>query len=61
MEQRFVDLEVRYTHLEQQMSELSQVVFAQQKELDRITKEIGSLRTRLADVDDAQERPPPHY
>jgi uncharacterized coiled-coil protein SlyX len=61
MEERLVDLEVRYTHLERQLSELSQVVFEQRQQLDRMTKEIGSLRARLADVDDAQEPPPPHY
>ena len=61
MEQRVVDLEVRYTHLEQQVSELSDVVFEQQKQLERMAKEITSLRGRLADVDDGQEPPPPHY
>jgi uncharacterized coiled-coil protein SlyX len=60
MEQRLVDLEVRYTHIEQQLRELSDVVFEQQKQLERMTKEIGSLRSRLGDADDTQERPP-HY
>jgi uncharacterized coiled-coil protein SlyX len=61
MEQRLVDLEVRYTHLEQQLSELSQVVFEQQKQLDRMAKEIVSLRARLGDEDNGQDQPPPHY
>jgi len=62
MEQRLVDLEVRYTHLERQLDELSQVVFAQQKVLDRVVKELSALRSRMATRDDdTPDEPPPHY
>jgi uncharacterized coiled-coil protein SlyX len=61
MEQRLVDLEMRYTHIEQQLRELSDVVFEQQKQLERMTKEIGSLRSRLGDADDDTHERPPHY
>jgi SlyX protein len=62
MESRLVDLEVRYTHLARQMEELSQVVFAQQKTINRLTQELAAWRARAAGVEDGpgQERPP-HY
>ncbi len=62
MESRLVDLEVRYTHLARQMEELSQVVFAQQKTIDRLTQELAAWRAGAAGVEDGPglERPP-HY
>jgi uncharacterized coiled-coil protein SlyX len=60
MEPRLVALEVRYTHLERQVEELSQVVFAQQKVIDRLTAELAGLRARTGGVDGPSERPP-HY
>jgi len=62
MEQRMVDLEIRYTHLERQLDELSQVVFAQQQLLDRMAKDLIALRSRLSIIGgDVPEEPPPHY
>ena len=42
MKERLVNLEIRYTHLERQLDELSQVVFGQQKLLDRLVKDVGA-------------------
>ena len=62
MEKRLVELEVRYTHLERQVDELSQVVFEQQKLLDRMAKDLAALRSRITTPDDdAPDEPPPHY
>ncbi len=61
MESRLIALETRYTHLERQVDELSQVVFEQQKTIDRLTKELASLRTRVAGVDRDPNERPPHY
>jgi uncharacterized coiled-coil protein SlyX len=62
MEQRMVDLEIRYTHLQRQLEELSQVVFAQQLLLDTMAKELTALRSRLSILGgDSPEEPPPHY
>jgi uncharacterized coiled-coil protein SlyX len=62
MESRLVALEVRYTHLERQVEELSQVVFDQQKMIDRLVKELATWQSRAAGV---QAGPglelPPHY
>jgi len=62
MEERLVALEVRYTHLERQVDELSRVVFEQQKVIDRLTKELTVLRNSLGGVKvGAGDEPPPHY
>ena len=63
MENRVIDLEVRYTHLERQLDELNQVVFDQQKMIDRLAKDVSALRARLAFAEgsDAPDEPPPHY
>ena len=62
MEQRLVDLEVRYTHLERQLDELSQVVFGQQKLLDKMTNDLTALRSRMGTLEsDAPDELPPHY
>lgn len=65
METRLVTLETRYTHLQRQVDELSQVVFDQQRIIDRLTQELTSVRSRVAGVEDGgpaivDERPP-HY
>jgi len=60
MEPRLIALETRYTHLERQVEELSQVVFAQQKAMDRLSLELAVLRSRASGVEGPAERPP-HY
>ena len=62
MEPRLVDLEIRYTHLERQFAELSQVVFEQQKALEAVQKELARLRGRLEELGDPiVNEKPPHY
>jgi SlyX protein len=61
MEARLTTLEIRYTHLEHQVEELNQLIFDQQKVIDRLTREIASLRAGAAGVDGASNEPPPHY
>ena len=58
MENRLTDLEVRYTHLERQLNELNQVVFDQQRMIDRLAKDMSGLRARLASAEgDAPDEP----
>jgi uncharacterized coiled-coil protein SlyX len=61
MESRLVDLETRHTHLERQVDELGQVVFEQQKTIDRLTKEVALLCRRISGVDGSPGERPPHY
>lgn len=62
MEERLIALETRYTHLERQLEDLNQVVFAQQKLVDRLVKEIAVLRATAGGVKAGTgDEPPPHY
>ena len=62
MEKRLVDLEIRYTHLERQLDELNQVVFAQQKQIDRMNLDLLALRSRIGGWEEhAPHETPPHY
>ena len=59
---RLVDLESRYTHLERQVAELSQVVFEQQKTIEALRRKVLDVHARLGDL--AEPTPndkPPHY
>ena len=62
MESRLVDLEVRYTHLERQVAELSDVVFAQQRAIDSLLRQLSSTKSDLAQLSEplANDKPP-HY
>ena len=62
MESRVVDLEIRYAHLEKQLTELNQVVFEQQKAIELLQGQLVALRTRLAGLGEPMENEkPPHY
>ena len=62
MDNRLIDLEIRYTHLERQIQELSEVVFAQQRAIDSLSKELIALRGRIEDPGEAlPAEKPPHY
>jgi SlyX protein len=64
---RLNDLEIRITHLERGMQELSDVLIRQQKELDRAVERNRILAERLAALQDSDDGPiaaeerPPHY
>jgi SlyX protein len=62
MEERLVELEVRYSHLEREVAELSRIVFEQQKVIDHLKREMGATRGRV-DAMSAPlvNEPPPHY
>jgi len=67
MEQRVTDLEIHVTHLEHTIQELNDVVFRQQRTIDRLDDELKGLREQLLAVAPSplgtpeDEEPPPHY
>ncbi len=62
MESRLVDLEVRYTHLERQVAELSEVVFEQQRTIDALLRQLSSTKAEIAQLSDPMtNEKPPHY
>jgi len=64
-EHRLNELEVRYSHLENTVQELSEVVWRQQQELDALRELVQRLQGRVETdpglVDANRVDRPPHY
>ena len=65
---RVVELETLVTHLQRTLGELDQVVLAQQKQIETLTRQLAALRGQFAALVDPPEPPrnpederPPHY
>ncbi|HVV49428.1 MAG TPA: SlyX family protein [Polyangia bacterium] len=62
MESRLTDLEIRYTHLERQVAELSEVVFAQQRTIDGLLRQLTATAAEIAQLSaPVTNEKPPHY
>jgi SlyX protein len=65
MEERIVELELRFTEQQALLGELSDVLYAQGKALERLEAEVAGLREKLAAepglVDTSTDERPPHY
>jgi len=67
MEERLADLEIRYTHQERTIQELSDAMFRQELKLEQLQTEVRQLREQLMIVSPSMvrspedEEPPPHY
>ncbi|MHB8534153.1 MAG: SlyX family protein [Sulfuricaulis sp.] len=67
MNERLTELETRVTFQEQTLQELNDVVTRQQTQIERLTKEVTTLKSSLAGLAPAavipmeEEKPPPHY
>ena len=67
MQDRLTDIEIKLAHAEQSLSELSDVMFRQQQQIDRLERLLATLNERLQANESgggmggpADERPP-HY
>jgi SlyX protein len=64
-ESRIVELELRYMQQQELLQELSEVLYAQRRELDGLRAEIDLLKKKLEGepglVDARQHEKPPHY
>ncbi len=61
MLRRLVDLEHRYMRSEKMLDDLSDVIAAQQRTIDRLEAEIAATRERFAGTSPGPNEPPPHY
>jgi SlyX protein len=63
LEERVVDLELRYMRQEKLVDDLNEVVVAQGRTIDRLVAEVKSLREQIAAGVDAlpKDERPPHY
>jgi SlyX protein len=64
-EARFIELELRYMQQAELLQQLSDVLYAQQRELDALKAEMDHLKRKLEGepglVDAKQQERPPHY
>jgi SlyX protein len=62
MEQRLADLEIRYTHQERLIDDLSKVIYEQQRAIEKLEKRVRDLELRLRGQEEPPaNEPPPHY
>jgi len=59
-EDRLTELEIRFSHQDQFLRELNQVVVEQQIKIERLEKEILDLKRNVISGDIPNEKPP-HY
>lgn len=60
-EERIIDLEMRYAHIEDFLEKLNQVVIDQQKTIERLEKEILDLKRGEESDRLLKNERPPHY
>jgi SlyX protein len=61
-EDRVVNLEIRFTHLERQVEELNEVVVRQQRLIDELAKRLSGVVLRVGELGDSPTNDrPPHY
>lgn len=67
MDQRLIELEIKFMEQEQTLEALSQQLYLQQREIYRLEQELHQVKDRLKTMSvspvasQAEETPPPHY
>lgn len=67
MQDRLAELEVRMAFQEKTIQELSDVIARQQREIDRLVRELETLKSQVRALAPSpvvgrdEETPPPHY
>lgn len=62
MNERLVDLEIRYTHQARLLEELSQQLFEHRRLIESLEKRLDAHEKRAgAQAEDFPNDPPPHY
>lgn len=65
-EDRLTDIEIKLAHAEQAITELSDVLYAQQAMLEKLQRSCDLLQQRISSMGEgpdstAQDEKPPHY
>ncbi len=65
-DQRFIDLEIKLSHHEQMLEDLSAVIFRQQQQLDALELQLKAVKDQIKSAKDGIEvgpadEKPPHY
>ena len=60
-DERLSHLESHFMHVEKLYEQLNEVVIEQQGQIERLTRELRTLREQRASGEAGDESPPPHY
>lgn len=65
MENRITDLEIRLTHQESAIDEITRTLLQQEALIKKLQDELKNVRSQVNDVSNiahaSEEQPPPHY
>jgi uncharacterized coiled-coil protein SlyX len=67
MEERLIEMETRYMHQEQVITDLSEMVYRQELAIERLERDVHQLKEQLSIAlpsltrSPEDEEPPPHY
>ena len=67
LEERLVELEMRFMQQESTIQDLNDVIYKQQREIDKLRSDLEGLKDQVkagaASIirDSSEETPPPHY
>ena len=67
LEDKLIDMEIRFAHQQDHIEQLDQVVYRQQQHIDELSGRLENLEKRLKSMMESnilkpeEESPPPHY
>ena len=67
LDDKLVDMEIRFAHQQDHIEQLDQVIYRQQQTIDKLEQRVEQLEKRLKTVTDSnilkpeEDSPPPHY
>lgn len=67
LEDRLVDMEIRYAHQQDHIEQLDRIIYQQQQTIDALAERLGHIEKRLKSATESnilkpeEESPPPHY
>jgi SlyX protein len=67
LEEKLIDMEIRFAHQQDHIDQLDQVIYRQQQAIDLLTEKLVQLEKRMKTMAESnilkpeEESPPPHY
>ena len=67
LENKLIDMEIRFAHQQDHIEQLDQIIYQQQQSIDAINQRLMQLEKRLKSATEAnilrpeEDSPPPHY
>ncbi len=67
LENKLIDMEIRFAHQQDHIEQLDQVIYRQQQAIDRLQEKLAQLEKRMQTVVETnilkpeEDSPPPHY